>query len=242
MTKSPAPTPEGISAEISGQVSEEDFLRLDRQICFSLHAASRAFNGVYRVVLKDLGITYPQYLVLLVLWEQGELPVKKLGEHLRLDSGTLSPLLATPANRLAIFTGRALPFVVNGLVVSAFGFAISWLLLDFRPAEGSVPALALVVAVTTCSCTALGMLIGSIGLRARDVFFGANLVYFLMLLVCGVNVAPDDLPGWLEAIGKCLPLTHGIEAAREIVSGSSLGETHWRQIATIPFEADQQVA
>ena len=93
MTKSPAPTPEGISAEISGQVSEEDFLRLDRQICFSLHAASRAFNGVYRVVLKDLGITYPQYLVLLVLWEQGELPVKKLGEHLRLDSGTLSPLL-----------------------------------------------------------------------------------------------------------------------------------------------------
>ncbi len=58
-----------------------------------LHAASRAFNGVYRVILKDLGLTYPQYLVMLVLWEQGTLPVKKLGEHLRLDSGTLSPLL-----------------------------------------------------------------------------------------------------------------------------------------------------
>ncbi|WNZ11090.1 MarR family transcriptional regulator [Streptomyces sp. 11x1] len=97
MSTSATPTPEGISQEISGQVagqvSEEDFLRLDRQICFSLHAASRAFNGVYRVVLKDLGITYPQYLVMLVLWEHGELPVKKLGEHLRLDSGTLSPLL-----------------------------------------------------------------------------------------------------------------------------------------------------
>ncbi|MEU6802074.1 MarR family winged helix-turn-helix transcriptional regulator [Streptomyces neyagawaensis] len=79
------PLPEG--------VSEEGLLRLDRQICFSLHAASRAFNGVYRVVLKELGITYPQYLVMLVLWEQGELPVKKLGEYLRLDSGTLSPLL-----------------------------------------------------------------------------------------------------------------------------------------------------
>lgn len=94
---SATPMPEGISEEVSGQVSgqvsEEDFLRLDRQICFSLHAASRAFNSVYRVVLKDLGITYPQYLVMLVLWEQGELPVKKLGEHLRLDSGTLSPLL-----------------------------------------------------------------------------------------------------------------------------------------------------
>ncbi|MFE9673657.1 MarR family winged helix-turn-helix transcriptional regulator [Streptomyces sp. NPDC006259] len=72
---------------------EENWLRLDSQICFSLQAASRAFNGVYRVILRDLGLTYPQYLVMLVLWEQGELPVKKLGEHLRLDSGTLSPLL-----------------------------------------------------------------------------------------------------------------------------------------------------
>jgi DNA-binding MarR family transcriptional regulator len=70
-----------------------DWLRLDQQICFSLNAASRAFGGVYRVILKDLRLTYPQYLVMLVLWEHGDLPVKKLGEHLRLDSGTLSPLL-----------------------------------------------------------------------------------------------------------------------------------------------------
>ncbi|MFG2866796.1 MarR family winged helix-turn-helix transcriptional regulator [Streptomyces sp. NPDC048338] len=72
---------------------DEDFLRLDHQICFSLHAATRAFNGVYRGALKELGLTYPQYLVMLVLWEYGELPVKRIGEHLRLDSGTLSPLL-----------------------------------------------------------------------------------------------------------------------------------------------------
>ncbi|MFF8292415.1 MarR family winged helix-turn-helix transcriptional regulator [Streptomyces sp. NPDC016309] len=76
-----------------GTVRDEDFLRLDHQICFSLHAATRAFNGVYRTALKDLGLTYPQYLVMLVLWEHGELPVKRIGEHLRLDSGTLSPLL-----------------------------------------------------------------------------------------------------------------------------------------------------
>ncbi|MEV0965028.1 MarR family transcriptional regulator [Streptomyces sp. NPDC049910] len=71
----------------------DEALRLDRQICFSLHAASRAFNGVYRAALKDLGLTYPQYLVMLVLWEHGELPVKTIGARLRLDSGTLSPLL-----------------------------------------------------------------------------------------------------------------------------------------------------
>ncbi|MEU7068626.1 MarR family transcriptional regulator [Streptomyces narbonensis] len=74
-------------------VPDEDFLRLDHQICFSLHAATRAFNGVYREALKELGLTYPQYLVMLVLWEHGELPVKGIGERLRLDSGTLSPLL-----------------------------------------------------------------------------------------------------------------------------------------------------
>ncbi|WP_405012463.1 MarR family winged helix-turn-helix transcriptional regulator [Kitasatospora sp. NBC_01539] len=74
-------------------VPDEQLLRLDHQICFSLHAASRAFNGVYRVVLKDLDLTYPQYLVMLVLWEHGDLPVKQLGERLRLDSGTLSPLV-----------------------------------------------------------------------------------------------------------------------------------------------------
>ncbi|MGW6784521.1 MarR family winged helix-turn-helix transcriptional regulator [Streptomyces sp. NPDC054987] len=73
--------------------SEQDFLRLDGQICFALNAATRAFGGLYRVVLKDLGLTYPQYLVMLVLWEHGEMPVKEIGRHLRLDSGTLSPLL-----------------------------------------------------------------------------------------------------------------------------------------------------
>ncbi|QNS05901.1 MarR family winged helix-turn-helix transcriptional regulator [Streptomyces xanthii] len=70
-----------------------DPLRLDLQICFALNAASRAFGGVYRTLLKDLDLTYPQYLVMLVLWEDGEMPVKRLGERLRLDSGTLSPLL-----------------------------------------------------------------------------------------------------------------------------------------------------
>lgn len=71
----------------------DELLRLDRQLCFSLHAASRAFDGLYRRVLRGTGLTYPQYLAMLVLWEYGEMPVKRLGEYLRLDSGTLSPLL-----------------------------------------------------------------------------------------------------------------------------------------------------
>ncbi|MFD6419379.1 MarR family winged helix-turn-helix transcriptional regulator [Streptomyces sp. NPDC060194] len=81
------------TTEHQGAARAEDHLRLDLQICFSLHAATRAFNGVYRTALKDLGLTYPQYLAMLVLWEHGELPVKRMGQLLRLDSGTLSPLL-----------------------------------------------------------------------------------------------------------------------------------------------------
>jgi ABC-2 type transport system permease protein len=79
-----------------------------------------------------------------------------------------------------------------------------------------------VLVVTVCSNTAFGMALGAIGMRARDVFFSSNLVYFLMLLVCGVNVPLNRLPGWLATIGRALPLTHGIEAARGIVAGHSL--------------------
>ncbi|HKS44842.1 MAG TPA: MarR family transcriptional regulator [Amycolatopsis sp.] len=70
-----------------------DLLRLDYQLCLAIQTAGRAMGGVYRKLLADLGVTYPQYLVLLALWEHGELSVKRIGELLRLDSGTLSPLL-----------------------------------------------------------------------------------------------------------------------------------------------------
>ncbi|MFC4534871.1 MarR family winged helix-turn-helix transcriptional regulator [Sphaerisporangium dianthi] len=72
--------------------------RLDDQVCFAMHAACRALDGVYRRELAGLGLTYPQYLLMLALWERphadGHAPtVKQLGSALRLDSGTLSPLL-----------------------------------------------------------------------------------------------------------------------------------------------------
>jgi DNA-binding MarR family transcriptional regulator len=71
----------------------ENPLALDNQLCFSLYAASRAMTGLYRELLGDLELTYPQYLVMLVLWERGTLTVKELSRALHLDSGTLSPLL-----------------------------------------------------------------------------------------------------------------------------------------------------
>ena len=66
---------------------------LDQQLCFALYSASRAMTAAYRPVLTEMNLTYPQYLVMLVLWEEGHVTVGRLGERLQLDSGTLSPLL-----------------------------------------------------------------------------------------------------------------------------------------------------
>lgn len=74
-------------------IEEGDPLALDNQLCFALYTASRALTGLYREILTDLELTYPQYLVMLVLWERGTSPVKELGLALSLDTGTLSPLL-----------------------------------------------------------------------------------------------------------------------------------------------------
>lgn len=68
-------------------------LKLENQICFSLYAVSRLVIQQYKPLLDDLGVTYPQYLVLLVLWEKGEITVKEISEKLFLESNTLTPLL-----------------------------------------------------------------------------------------------------------------------------------------------------
>ncbi|MGY5799020.1 MarR family winged helix-turn-helix transcriptional regulator [Rheinheimera faecalis] len=71
----------------------EDYLVLEKQLCFSLYSASHKLVRSYRQLLEPLDLTYPQYLAMLVLWQQPELNVKELGEKLYLDSGTLTPLL-----------------------------------------------------------------------------------------------------------------------------------------------------
>src|SRR6267378_1771320 len=68
-------------------------LLLGNQICFAIYSTAHAFNRIYKPLLVRLGLTYPQYLVMLVLWERDGVPVKDIGERLFLDSGTLTPLL-----------------------------------------------------------------------------------------------------------------------------------------------------
>jgi len=77
--------------------AKDDAIIVDDQLCFALYAASRAATAVYRPHLEQLGLTYPRYLAMLVLWERDDISVKELGERLFLDSGTLTPLLKSLA-------------------------------------------------------------------------------------------------------------------------------------------------
>jgi ABC-2 type transport system permease protein len=137
--------------------------------------------------------------------------------------GTLSSLLATPSNRLALYFGRTLPAITNGLLVSTFCLAAS-LLLGFRLPVRAVPAMALVLLVAAASCAMFGLTLGAVALRANDIWLSSNLAYGLLILLCGVNVPLADLPGWLAAVGRALPLTHGISAARRVADGASVAD------------------
>jgi DNA-binding MarR family transcriptional regulator len=79
--------------KVAASEESDDPLLLDRQVCFPLYAATNLLNRLYGPVLRGLGLTYPQYLVMLVLWETEPLTVGALGARLYLDSGTLTPLL-----------------------------------------------------------------------------------------------------------------------------------------------------
>jgi DNA-binding MarR family transcriptional regulator len=77
----------------SQKLTPEQALLLDNQLCFAMYSTSLAMTKLYKPLLEELGLTYPQYLVMLVLWERDGLMVSELGERLYLDSGTLTPLL-----------------------------------------------------------------------------------------------------------------------------------------------------
>lgn len=86
-------------------LSNQPLLNLDYQMCFALYSSSLAMTKIYKPLLAQFGLTYPQYLVLLVLWEKDQITVNTLGERLFLDSGTLTPLLKR-LEKLALITRK----------------------------------------------------------------------------------------------------------------------------------------
>jgi ABC-2 type transport system permease protein len=144
------------------------------------------------------------------------------------DFQTLGLLLASPARRIPLFLGRALPVILNGIVLAMFALVVGSIVLRVNLAPGSIPLLAVAIAVSAYACTGLGLVTAALALRVRETAVLDNIVFGLLLVFCGVNVALGTLPGWMAAIGEALPLTHGIAASREIADGAS-----WAQVADL---------
>ena len=137
--------------------------------------------------------------------------------------GRSTYILVTPAGRLPLFLGRALPVILNSMLVSAFS------LLVRRSSSGSTSPsrrggrIALVIFVSAFSCTGLGLVCAGIGLRVRETAVLNNVLFGLLLIFTGANIPLEQMPGWMEAIAVRVPLTHGIQAARDLADGASLG-------------------
>lgn len=133
---------------------------------------------------------------------------------------TLTALLATPANRAVMFAGRVVPPLVLGTATTIVMLAFGTLVAGVHVPADRVAALLGTLVVTSASCSAFGLVLGAIALRTRDALVLANLVLYLMLLLCGVNIERSVLPDPVATIGGLLPLTHGIEATRRVLDGS----------------------
>jgi ABC-2 type transport system permease protein len=140
------------------------------------------------------------------------------------DSGTLGYIFGTPANRLVVFMGRAFMNIMDGALGVFIAFFWGVVLMGLDLSNTNLPALALVILVTTISTCGLGLLMGCLALITVNVMFVNNFVYFLLLIFSGANIPLAQLPTLIRAISYALPLTRGIMAARSLVGGASLAD------------------
>jgi ABC-2 type transport system permease protein len=112
--------------------------------------------------------------------------------------------------------------ILNGFFTAAFSLLVGGLILGVTFSASVFAPLAVVVLVSTLSCTGLGLINAGLGLRIRETSVLSNLLVGVLLIFCGANVPVASLPEWMAAISSWLPLTHAIVAARDVVHGSSL--------------------
>jgi len=140
------------------------------------------------------------------------------------EFGTLPILLGSPANRLVTFLSRASVNVIDGVLTVAIGLVLTVVVFRIDLSHGNVPLLALCIVVISFTTAGLGLLFGSLGLVMRDAIVVANILYYLLLVFCGINFPVSRLPAALQVVAYALPLTRGVEAARQAVAGASLGD------------------
>ncbi len=134
---------------------------------------------------------------------------------------TLGLLLASPARRVPLFLGRSLPVILNGFVVSVVALFVGALVLRVTIPISAVVPIVVVVLVSAFSCTGLGLVTAALAMRVRETAVLSNLLFGVLLIFCGVNVPLSALPAWMATVADWLPMTHGIEAARDLAGGAS---------------------
>lgn len=137
---------------------------------------------------------------------------------------TLGYILITPAKRLPLFLGRALPVVTNGFFVAAFALLVGGAIVGIEVPASAYAPIALVTAVSAFSCTGLGLVNAGLGFIVRDTAVLSNIIFGVLLVCSGANVPIADMPGWMQSFSEVLPFRHGIEAARRLAEGESLGD------------------
>ena len=137
-------------------------------------------------------------------------------------SGTLPYLFGTPANRMALFIGRAFMHIFDGMLGVFIGLLWGVLLFSLDLSKTDLSALTLTILITTFSTAGLGLLMGCLSLVTRNVMFVNNTAYFLLLIFSGANLEIATLPAWMQSLSSILPLTRGVAATRALIAGGKL--------------------
>jgi ABC-2 type transport system permease protein len=134
---------------------------------------------------------------------------------------TLGAILVSPAPRLPLFFGRAVPVVANSVFVAAFALTAGTIILGIDIPPPSIPALGIVIVVAAISCTGLGLINAALSLRIRENAVLSNAIFGFLLIFTGANIPLSELPGWMRAVSQGIPFTHSIAAARELADGAT---------------------
>jgi ABC-2 type transport system permease protein len=136
--------------------------------------------------------------------------------------GTLALLLASPANRALNFLQRGVMHVGDGLLTVAIGLVCALVVFHVDFSRANWAALVASVLVAAVSSVSLGLLLGALTLGFVEIFLIANVLYFGLMVVAGVNYPPQLLPGWLQPVSLVVPFTRSIAGARSAIAGGSL--------------------
>lgn len=136
--------------------------------------------------------------------------------------GTLENLIVTPANRMALFIGRASFQILMSIIIVVSAFVYADFVFGVSFANANFLSLGITIVLTSVMMISFGLLISSIGLFMRTAMIVANIFLFLTMLVSGVNFPVSALPIWLQPVSWAIPMTYGVEAARGAIQGASL--------------------